>query len=195
MGNHDYSNVEPAPDTYTDYFDLPGAGYSNSSGNERYYDFVKGPIHFFMLNSNPEEPDGRDSGSKQAEWLEDQLAASTSVWNVVVVHHAPYSSDETHGSTRPLWWPYADWGADVVIGGHSHTYERLERDDIVYFVNGLGGGERYLIAEPIKGSTVRFDADWGAQQVTATPDELVFEFVSVGGKVVDRRVLKVSETQ
>ena len=60
MGNHDYSDATPAPGTYTDYFTLPGAGITsnNTSGNERYYDFVEGPVHFFVLNSNTQEPDG-----------------------------------------------------------------------------------------------------------------------------------------
>jgi tartrate-resistant acid phosphatase type 5 len=185
LGNHDYSAATPAPQTYLTYFDLPGAGFTNSSGNERYYDYVEGSIHFFVLNSNEEEPDGTSSTSKQAMWLKAQLAASTSRWNIVYDHHPPYSSDLVHGSTPHMQWPFADWGADAVLSGHAHVYERVERDGIVYFVNGLGGADRYLFGFTIEGSKVRYDAGWGAQKVTETADALIFEFWSAGGKLID----------
>jgi len=187
LGNHDYSDAAPAPRTYLRYFTLPGAGFTNTSGNERYYDYVQGPVHFFVLNSNPEEPHGTGSGSKQAKWLQEQLAASTSAWNIVYDHHPPYSSDAAHGSTPYMRWPFAEWGADVVISGHAHTYERIGRDGIVYFVNGLGGASRYRFDDdPVRGSEARFRDDWGAQRITATDSALDFEFREVGGKVVDR---------
>lgn len=189
LGNHDYSDALPAPRTYLTYFRLPGAGFANSSGNERYYEFVEGPVHFFVLNSNTDEPDGTSSGSKQAKWLRSALAASTSVWNVVYDHHPPYSSDSTHGSTTSMRWPFSAWGADVVISGHAHTYERVMRDGIVYFVNGLGGAQRYGFGGAISGSVSRYDANWGAQVATAGETTLTFEFHSVTGTLIDRYVL------
>lgn len=195
LGNHDYSDAKPGPETYLKYFDLPGSGFDNSSGNERYYDFVQGPIHFFVLNSNPEEPDGTSSTSTQAKWLKEQLDASDSPWNIVYDHHPPYSSDSKHGSTGYMRWPYAEWGADVVISGHSHTYERIMRHDIVYFVNGLGGRKRYEFGEWVKGSESRYNSNWGAQRVTATADELEFEFYSISGRLKDRHRIVAQPTQ
>lgn len=185
MGNHDYSDARPSPDTYLDYFDLPGRGSDSTSGNERFYDFVKGPIHFFVLNSNEQEPTGTSRTSAQAQWLEAQLAASTSQWNIVYDHHPPYSSDDDHGSTTKLQWPFAEWGADAVISGHAHTYERIMRDGIVYFVNGLGGSPRYDFTTPVAGSASRYNANWGAQKVTVTPTTLTFEFYDVTGALID----------
>lgn len=185
MGNHDYTDARPSPETYLDYFDLPGDGFTNTSGNERYYDFVEGPVHFFVLNSNPQEPDGIDETSSQAEWLQQQLAASESAWNIVVDHHPPYSSDADHGSNPDLQWPFADWGADVVISGHAHTYERVMRDGITYFVNGLGGSPRYKFTTPVSGSVVRYNDTWGAQRVTVTPSTLTFDFLTIEGALVD----------
>ncbi len=189
LGNHDYSSATPGPKTYLGYFDLPGAGFSNSSGNERYYDFVQGPIHFFVLNSNKEEPDGTSSTSQQARWLKAGLAASTSTWNIVYDHHPPYSSDLFHGSMPYMQWSFAAWGADAVLSGHAHAYERIERDGIVYFVNGLGGATRYLFGFPVAGSRVRYNADWGAQKVTVSKDALVFEFWSASGESIDSYTL------
>lgn len=186
MGNHDYSDATPSPKTYLTYFKLPGSDFANTSGNERYYDFVQGRIHFFILNSNTQEPAGTSSTSKQAKWLKAQLATSTAQWNVVVDHHPPYSSDSKHGSTRYMQWPFAQWGADVVISGHAHTYERIMRNGIVYFVNGLGGAGRYGFKSPVKGSVDRYRANWGAQKVTATETTLTLEFYNVNGVRKDR---------
>ncbi|MGB4628034.1 MAG: metallophosphoesterase, partial [Propionicimonas sp.] len=185
MGNHDYTDARPSPETYLDYFDLPGDGFTNTSGNERYYDFGEGPVHFFVLNSNPQEPDGTDETSSQAEWLQQQLAASGSAWNIVVDHHPPYSSDADHGSTPGLQWPFAAWGADVVISGHAHTYERVMRDGITYFVNGLGGSPFDKFTTPVSGSVVRYNDTWGAQRVTVTPSTLTFDFLTTEGALVD----------
>ena len=189
LGNHDYSDATPAPDTYLSYFDLPGAGFTNSSGNERYYDFVLGSLHFFMLDSNTQEPDGTGATCKQALWLKAALTASTSTWNVVVDHHPPYSSDTTHGSSTYMRWPFAEWGADVVVSGHAHVYERVMQNGIVYFVNGLGGAVRYGFAAPVAGSAVRYRDDWGAQKVTVGDTALTFAFYSVDGTLRDTYTL------
>ncbi len=185
LGNHDYSDATPGPATYLSYFTLPGSSFANTSGNERYYDFVQGPVHFFVLNSNPQEPDGISATSVQARWLKTQLAASTSPWNVVYDHHPPYSSDSTHGSTSTLRWPFAKWGADVVLSGHSHTYERVETGGVTYIVNGLGGAARYGFGRPIPGSQARYNKNWGAQEATATSTSLTFTFRDLTGTAVD----------
>lgn len=190
LGNHDYSDATPGPATYLSYFQLPGTSFTNTSGNERYYDFVQGPVHFFVLNSNFQEPDGISSTSTQARWLKAQLAASTSAWNVVYDHHPPYSSDSTHGSTTALRWPFAKWGADVVLSGHSHTYERVEIGGLTYVVNGLGGAGRYGFGAPVSGSRVRYAGNWGAQEATATATTLTFDFHDITGKSVDSFTLK-----
>jgi predicted phosphodiesterase len=190
LGNHDYSDATPSPTTYLKYFKLPGDGFTNTSGNERYYDYVQGPVHFFALNSCDQEPDGTSKSSDQAEWLKAQLTASDSEWNVVYDHHPPYSSDSRHGSSAYMRWPFAEWGADVVLSGHSHTYERIERNGIVYFVNGLGGAPRYRFGDPVSGSKKRYRSGWGAQRVWAAPDRLVLGFYNVDGELVDRYELR-----
>lgn len=189
LGNHDY-DASPAPATYLSYFSPPRANLASTSGNTRYYDFVRGPIHFFVLNSNPQEPDGIDSTSIQARWLHRRLSASKSKWNVVIDHHPPYSSDDEHGPNAGMRWPFAEWGADAVVSGHVHTYERIMRDHIVYFVNGIGGASRYNFGAHIQGSAARYRDTPGAQRVTITGDALVFECYATGGKLVDRYTLK-----
>jgi Calcineurin-like phosphoesterase len=200
LGDHDYAdggmNNANLPMTYTDYFNLPGAGYTSSSNNERYYDFVSGPVHFFILNSIDEpgwEPDGAMSSSVQAQWLQTQLGASTSIWNVVVMPSPPYSSGIIHGSALHAQWPFAQWGADVVFSGDEHNYERILHDGIVYFVNGLGGQWPYQFGTPVEGSSFRYNTKNGAQRVIVTDTSMTFEFYSVenGGTLQDTYTITV----
>ena len=183
MGNHDYSDATPSPATYLNYFTLPGAGFTNTSGNERYYDYVQGPVHFFVLNSNSQETDGNSSTSTQANWLQTQLAASTSPWNVVYFHHAPYTTATTHGDTAVMQWPFDQWGVDVVFNGHDHIYERLEKDGVWYFVSGNGGWN--LRPNDCYGDSTAatsyycYDDNYGAMKVIATDTTLDLESWSI----------------
>ena len=174
LGNHDWYTKDAQP--YLDYFSLPG--------NERTYDFVGGPVHFFALDSDEHEPDGVNAGSVQAAWLQQGLAASTSLWNIVYMHHPPYSSGQ-HGSTEWMQWPFAAWGADALLAGHDHLYERLLVDGIPYFTNGAGGGGLYNFGEPLPETQFRYNANYGAMLATASETEVLFEFYSRVGDLID----------
>ena len=174
LGNHDWGNNGIRP--YLAYFTLPG--------NERYYDFVSGPVHFFILDSDPKEPDDVSSTGKQAGWLKNGLAASTSTFNIVIAHHAPYSSGR-HGPNTYMQWPFKTWGAHAVLSGHDHTYERLLISDLVYFVNGLGGDTPYNFGTTVVGSQVRFNKDYGAMRVEANSVSMKFQFYTRANILVD----------
>jgi len=175
LGNHDWNTPGALP--YLDYFTLPG--------NDRYYDFTWGSAHFFVLDSDPNEPDGNDVDSVQANWLESRLASSDYRWNIVVMHHPPYSSGH-HGSVEGMQWPFAEWGADVVLAGHDHTYERISPlDGIIYFVNGLGGKSKYDFPIIVEGSHVRYNEDYGAMLVDVSLGKIRFRFINRQGVVVD----------
>ncbi|MCS7060869.1 MAG: metallophosphoesterase [Anaerolineae bacterium] len=176
IGNHDWNSADGYA-AHLNYFTLPG--------HERYYDVLLGPVHWFILNSDSHEPDGITPTSAQAQWLQNKLAASTACWQIVVLHHAPYSSSAVHGSTPATQWPYATWGVDVVIAGHDHTYERLSRDGIVYLVNGIGGAPLYAFGLPIAGSVVRYNADYGALRIDATASCLRFDLLNTASVAVD----------
>ena len=125
LGNHDY-RCTICPQPYLDYFTLPN--------NERYYDFKWGPVHFFSISSDNKEPDGNNSSSFQALWLKTTMSESTQPLKIVYMHHPPFSSS-SHGSTEIMQWPFKEWGADAVIAGHDHVYERIISDGLPYFVN------------------------------------------------------------
>ncbi len=174
LGNHDWDSYGGQP--YLDYFTLPG--------NERYYEFTRGPVHFYALDSDSREPDGVGKSSQQATWLQDRLAGSTSAWDIVYFHHAPYSSG-THGDVDWMQWPFAEWGADAVLSGHDHTYERILRDGIVYFVNGLGGMGKYSFFGVVEGSQFRYNQDNGAMLVEVTDTSIRFQFINRSNEVID----------
>jgi tartrate-resistant acid phosphatase type 5 len=180
LGNHDWN--APGLSPYLDYFTLPG--------NERYYEFRRGVVHFFSVDSDSREPDGVSRGSLQAAWLRDALAASEAPWKVVYMHHPPFSS-ASHGSIDWMKWPFAEWGATAVLAGHDHVYERIVRDGIVYFTNGLGGNPvRYNFKLlPVQGSKVRFNDDYGAMFVVADEHQITFSFVTRTGEIVDEYTL------
>jgi hypothetical protein len=176
LGNEDYDDVTDNAQPYFDYFTLPG--------NERYYDVVLGPVHLFAVNSDWREPDGVGRSSVQAAWLRDRLASSTAPWKLVVFHAAPYSSGR-HGGTDWMRWPFKEWGASAVLSGHNHVYERLDIDGLTYMVNGVGGGPIYTFNDPVPGSQVRYNADYGAMLVTADETLITFQFFNRRAELID----------
>lgn len=180
LGNHDWVTAGAAP--YLNFFTLPG--------NERYYDFAQGPVHFFILDTDSHEPDGISSGSVQGQWLRRGLAASTAPWKIVISHFPPYTSGSTHGSSLSTRWPFPAWGASALLAGHEHIYERVMVDGFPYIVNGLGGKSLYPFGEPIEGSVVRYNDDYGAMIITADADSMTLSFFSRTGIGVDTLVLR-----
>jgi len=175
LGNHDWDGKKGQP--YLDYFVLPG--------NERYYDIAFGVVHLFVLDSDKREPDGVTADSIQGQWLQRQLANSRSCWDVVLMHHAPYSSGLFNGPSEWMQWPYRAWGADVVFAGHDHIYERLLVDGLPYFVDGLGGQSISPFRTPVLGSQVRYNGDYGAMLVTADLSHMTLQFYSRAGQLID----------
>jgi tartrate-resistant acid phosphatase type 5 len=174
LGNHDWMTTDARP--YLDYFTLPG--------NERYYDVAWGAVHLFAIDSDPSEPDGITADSTQAAWLRARLAAATERWKIVFFHHAPYSSGP-HGGTPALRWPFKQWGADLVLTGHDHDYERFSIDGLTYIVDGLGGAVFYPLGTPAAGSVARFDGAAGALFVEADAKTLRARFRAADGREID----------
>ncbi len=187
LGNHDYSDGGGL-DEYLNYFSLPGVASTSSSDTERYYDFVMGPVHFFALDSHGALASRSDLLAQQ-DWLRAALAGSTSAWNVVFFHHSAYSSASHHGSSQFMQWPFEAWGADVVFGGHTHSYERLQIGGIPFFVSGTGGKSLYDISSPLPQSVAHHSDDFGAMLVTVRDGGILYEYYAVGGILIDSVVV------
>ncbi|MBL8607699.1 MAG: metallophosphoesterase [Myxococcales bacterium] len=173
IGNHDWDIGGGVP--YFDFFELPG--------NERYFELVKGPAHFVFLDSDAREPDGNTSTSVQGQWAEAAIGAASEPFTFVVLHHPAYTS----GSRTPVMdWPFKTWGADAVLTGHVHNYERLvSTDGLVYFVNGQGGRDTHAFGAVHPASKLRYNTLDGAQLVTVTRAKATFRYYAVDGSLID----------
>ena len=165
---------------YLEYFELPG--------NERYYDFVRGPVHFFMLDTDEREPDGASATSVQGRWLQRKLAESQAPWKLVFAHHAPFTS-HTVPDIEYMRWPFKEWGADAVLSGFYHVYERLLVDGLPYFVNGAGGTWTSYFGDIDPRSQIRYRDEYGAMVIDAAETRITFRFVNRYGRIVDEYVL------
>ena len=129
-GNHELFHSGPNNDYY-EIFTMPIAGEAGGlpSGTEAYYAFDFANIHFICLDS---QGSSRQPGSPMLTWLEQDLAATDQQWVIAFWHHPPYSKG-SHDSDTELrlieMRQYAlpileDHGVDLVLAGHSHSYER-----------------------------------------------------------------------
>ena len=177
LGNHDWvQNGQPS----LDYFALPG--------NERYYRHRAGPVEFFALNSNA-DIDGTSPTSTQGVWLRTALTNSTARWKLVFFHHPPYSADAAVAGNAYMRWPFAAWGATLVMAGHEHYYARIQTNGIAYFINGLGGDDIHGMGSPGPGVVSRYNGDFGAMRMEATESNLVSHFITRSNVIVDTFVL------
>lgn len=143
FGNHEgFSSVSQAQmGPYYDAFTFPTAGEAGGapSGTEAYYSFDYANIHFICLNSH--DIPRQDFGAMMT-WLRADLAQNQQKWTIVYFHHPPYSrgshdSDDARlppdtpdsavsiREMREIALPILEnAGVDLVLSGHSHTYER-----------------------------------------------------------------------
>lgn len=145
LGNHDAGSASSSTQSgiYYDIFELPTAGESGGwpSGTEAYYSFDYANIHFICLNSQ-DVP--RAAGGTMMQWLEADLADNTQPWVLAFWHHPPYTKGSHNSDTegqlidmRQIALPVLEaWGVDLVMTGHSHSYERSYLLDGHYGTSG-----------------------------------------------------------
>ena len=133
LGNHDAHTADSDTQTghYYDIFTLPTNGESGgvASGTEAYYSFDYSNIHFVSLDSHDTN---RSANGAMATWLENDLAANTQEWIIAFWHHPPYSKGSHDSDSewrlqqmRENFVPILEsHGVDLILGGHSHSYER-----------------------------------------------------------------------
>jgi tartrate-resistant acid phosphatase type 5 len=175
-GNHDWDGswqLQP----YRQFFNNPNGGF--------YYQMRLGAVAFFFLDSDGREAAGVGKSSRQAQWMQSALTRSDATWQVVVLHHPPYTSG-ARGNNAYMQWDFSAWGADLVLAGHEHVYERLNVAGLPYIVNGLGGGYFGQFAEqPLAESVVRWAGEHGALQGSIDTTGLHLAFYTVAGKLID----------
>lgn len=133
LGNHDGISADSMSQSgpYYDIFTLPRSGEAGGvpSGTEAYYSFDYGNIHFICLDSYETD---RSPGGDMLVWLEEDLLDATQDWIIAFWHHPPYSKGSHNSDSegemidmRANALPILeDGGVDLVLTGHSHSYER-----------------------------------------------------------------------
>jgi 3',5'-cyclic AMP phosphodiesterase CpdA len=154
-----------------------------------YYSFKapKQDVRFFMLESTYMDPD-------QVRWIENELKTATEAWKIVVMHHPPYSSGATHGSSlslRATLEPmFIKYGVSVVLTGHDHIYERVKpQHGITYFVIGSGGELRRGDLTKTALTDVGFDSDNAFVIAEIIDHTMYFNAISRPGKIVDSGII------
>lgn len=158
-----------------------------------WYSYDAGAWHVVVLNSNCLIVSCA-AGGAQEQWLRADLAASTAHCTLAYWHHPRFNSG-SHGSdvtVAPLWSALYHFGADVVLNGHDHVYERFapQRPDatpdpafgIRQFTVGTGGKEHYLFRSPLPNSEVRNPDTFGVLTLTLRTDGYDWTFLPQAGR-------------
>jgi hypothetical protein len=173
-GDHEHETDEAAP--FRAVFALPG--------NERWFSFDWGPIHFAAIDTD-------EDLALQAAWLDDDLAATDRAWKIVYLHEPPYSSGE-HGSHDYVREPFAPifeaHGVQLVFSGDDHDYERTTpQNGVTYIVTGGGGGGLRPVGE--SDFTAYAESIFHFVQVEVTGDELTLRAIDRHGDELDSVVI------
>ncbi|HET7486409.1 MAG TPA: metallophosphoesterase [Acidimicrobiales bacterium] len=183
-GNHEYNTDGIG---YYAYF-----GAAAGPAGKGWYSFDAGGWHIVSLNSNCAAAGGCNTGTPQNEWLRADLAASHARCTLAFWHHPRFSSGP-HGddaSVQPLWEVLRAAGADVVLNGHDHDYERFaplspagtpDPEGMREFVVGTGGRNLYPTFLPHTGSEIRHASGFGILVLDLRPDDYRWHWAGLPG--------------
>ncbi|MEW5960815.1 MAG: metallophosphoesterase [Chloroflexota bacterium] len=189
-GNHDY-HTAGASGYYTYFGATASPLETHCTGNcKGYYSYTLGDWHLIVLNSEI----AHEAGSAQEQWLRADLAAHPSKCTLAYWHKPRFSSGR-HGnnaSVQPFWQALYEYGVDVVLNGHDHTYERFAPQNptgqadpsqgIREFVVGTGGAGLYPFPTIQPNSEVRNNVTWGVLKLTLHATSYDWEFIPVAGQ-------------
>ncbi|HEX5826056.1 MAG TPA: metallophosphoesterase [Candidatus Limnocylindrales bacterium] len=190
-GNHEYGTEDAAG--YRAYF-----GERAVRDGRTWYSTDVGAWHVVVLDSTCDEVEGGcGPDSPQVRWLREDLAASDARCTLALFHHPRFSSGE-HGSdaaVAPFWDALYEAGADLILNGHEHSYERFaplaptgDRDDergIVQLIAGTGGRELRGFGDPVEHSRLRAAVSHGVLRLDLQPGSWTFQFLSTDGVFSD----------
>jgi hypothetical protein len=182
LGNHEYLSRDA-----TGYFSYFGGAAGDPK--KGYYSYALGSWHMIVINSNCSHVGGCGPGSPQERWLRADLAAHKTVCTLAYWHHPRFSSGEHGDQTfmQPIWQALYDGGADVVLNGHDHDYERFAPQDpagrsdptrgIREFVVGTGGRNHYGLQTVDANSEIRDSTSFGVLRLVLHPTSYSWQFI------------------
>jgi Calcineurin-like phosphoesterase len=184
IGNHDGLTAWGAP--YFSYF-----GAAAGAAPDAWYSYQAGTWHVVVLDSNCPGVDGCGEGSAQLAWLRSDVAAHPDLCTLAIWHHPRFSSGE-HGDSKsvaPLWDVLYAAGAELVVNGHDHDYERFAPQTptgaldpargIREIIVGTGGKAlRHFRQNPDANSEVRNASSYGVLRLDLAPGGYAWQFVA-----------------
>jgi hypothetical protein len=186
VGNHEY--LTAGASGYYNYF-----GAAAGDSRKGYYSYDIGAWHLIALNSNCSQVGGCGAGSPQEQWLKADLAAHPTMCTLAYWHHPRFSSGQ-HGSSTSydaFWRALYAAGAEIVLSGHDHDYERFapqsptgaaDQNGIQQFVVGTGGKNHYQFMSIQPNSVVRNPDTYGILKLTLHATSYDWQFVPEPGK-------------
>ncbi len=186
--------TKPIPGNH-DYHTEGAAGYFQYFNNvSSYYAYDLGSWRIYALNSEIDV----SAASDQVTWLQADLLANPRQCVLTYWHRPRWSSGENHGSDpeyQTLWQILYDAGAELVLNGHEHNYERFapmnaagEADPLGLreFVVGTGGRDLYNFATILPSSEAHDDTSYGVLKLILRPSGYDWEFIpAVGSTFTD----------
>lgn len=186
-GNHEYHTPHAAG--YFNYF-----GEAAGDPADGYYSFDLGSWHIIALNSQCDEVDGCRKGSPQEQWLAQDLKKSHANCTLAFWHVPLFSTGDEHGNDpemQDFWKDLYAAGADIVLNGHDHDYERFAPQTpdgvtdpsrgIREFVVGTGGKSQRGFLKPSPTSEVRSNSTFGVLQIRTHERGYDWKFVPIAG--------------
>ncbi|MES2523869.1 MAG: metallophosphoesterase [Gemmatimonadota bacterium] len=188
-GNHEYRTADAGG--YFRYF-----GKAAGDPDKGWYSYDLGDWHIIVLNSNSNCEDIRcDARSEQVKWLRDDLSRNKKLCTLAYWHHPRFNSGARHGNSEeviPFWRVLYENGADVVLNGHEHLYERFARQTpdgdadpargIRQFTVGTGGRDKYRFGTIKPNSEVRAGDTGGVLRLELHDDSYKWEFMPIAGE-------------
>jgi len=189
-GNHEYQS--DGASGYVRYF-----GAAAGDPKKAYYSYDLGQWHIISLNSECIQIAGCGKESEQGKWLQQDLAKQPRGCTLAYFHKPLFSSGLAHGDdpeVKPLWDILYHGGADVIVNGHDHDYERFAPQDpngkadsqygIREFVVGTGGKNSHrLFGVTQPNSEVRQAYTFGVLKLTLHARSYDWEFVPQAGRI------------
>jgi hypothetical protein len=196
-GNHEYQTSGGTDCDATGH----AAGYFNYFGStagdpsKGYYSFDVGSWHLVALNSNCGLIGGCAAGSPEETWLKNDLVSHPSACTLAYWHHPRFTSGSVgeDAEVAALWQDLYSAGADVVLNGHAHGYERFAPQDpsenydpiggVREFVVGTGGEDfhAFVTSEPL--TEIRDDVTFGILTLTLHATSYDWRFVPIAGQL------------
>ena len=192
-GNHEYQTANASG--YFGYF-----GSAAGDPTKGYYSYDLGDWHIIVLNSNSScTTISCAAGSAQEQWLRADLAANTKACTLAYWHHPRFSSGATHGNNTavaPFWDALYQYGAEIILNGHEHVYERFApqtpnatadpANGIRQFTVGTGGAGLYSFSSTIQpNSEVRNNTSLGVLKLTLRTGGYDWDFIPATGSFTD----------